>query len=614
MLQADMRFDSPAAFTGLDTRERRGLSAGAVVPCALTAALVASLPALGVKFASDDITHRLMLEGKVPGYVGGWLGLYDFTPPAQPASAMIEQGMFPWFTDPNFSLRFLRPLSSATLGLDHALFGRNPMAAHAHGLLWMLVLAFAAGGLFRRWLAPPAAALAAIIFGLSGVHGIPVSWLASRHTLVAAAFGALSLWAWARYREDEHKPSVVWAVFALVASLLSSESGLVTVTLIAGYEVAARGLRAGLTRAALPIGIGVAYVLAYAALGYGARASTFYVSPFQNPVDYLVAAGLGVPALIAELLTGVPSIFAGLGGTTALIVVGAVGLAAAAGVYLLYRPLGAMVPAKQRTLLRGLALGAVVGSVALVGAPVSGRVLPLPALAAAAIMGQALWASWTLARGRASVTVSPLPRGHKRWWTATVVLALFQLVLSPCMRVIMAPNFNASADALEGIAREADVGACQRGGSIYVANGSDPTLTLYGAAALIFYTPEKAGAEHFRVLSMAPQAQRLSRLSPESVELEVLGEPRQLNPFENLFRGANSPLPLQTDLHLGELTARVEQANANLFTRVRFEFTGGIDPSKHCLLVWRDKRLQNVAWPTAGAPLEIAHERGLMGL
>jgi hypothetical protein len=296
------------------------------------------------------------------------------------------------------------------------------------------------------------------------------------------------------------------------------------------------------------------------------------VSPFQNPVDYLVAAGLGVPALIAELLTGVPSIFAGLGGMSALIVLGAVGLAAAAGVYLLYRPLGAMVPARQRTLLSGLALGAVVGSVALVGAPVSGRVLPLPALAAAAIMGQALWASWALARGRAPVTVSAPPRGRKRWWTATVVLALFQLVLSPCMRVIMA------------------------------------------AAALIFYTPEKAGAERFRVLSMAPQAQRLSRVSPDSVELEVLGEPRQLNPFENLFRGANSPLPLQTDLHLGELTARVEQANVNLFTRARFEFTGGIDPGKHCLLVWRDKRLQNVAWPIEGTPLEILHERGPMGL
>ena len=609
-----MRFDSPGAFVGLDTRERRGLSARAVVPCGLIAALVASLPALGVKFASDDITHRLMLEGKVPGYAGGWLGLYDFTPPEQPASAMVEQGLFPWFTDPSFSLRFLRPLSSFSLGLDDALFGRNPLAAHAHSLLWMLVLAYAAGGLFRRWLAPPAAATAAVIFGLSGVHGIPVSWLASRHTLIAAAFGALSLWAWVRYREDGHRRSVIWAMLALVASLLSSESGLVTVTLIAGYEVAARGLRGGLLRAALPIGIGSAYLLAYAALGYGARGSTFYLSPFQNPLEYLVAAGLGVPALSAELLLGVPSIFAGLGGTRALIVLALLGLAAAAGLYFLYRPLGAMVPARQRTRLYGLALGAGIGLVALVGAPVSGRVLPLPAIATAALLGQALSASWTLARGRAAVTVSPLPRGHERWWGAVAALVLFQLVLSPCMRLIMAPQFNVTAKGLEKVARDADVGACRDGGSIYLANGSDPTLTLYAAAALLFYTPEKAGAARFRVLSMAPQAQRLSRVGPDSVELEVLGEPRALNPFENLFRGADRPLPLETDLPLAELSARVEQAQGNLFTRVRFRFAGGIDPSKHCLLVWRDQRLQNVPWPSEGAPLEIAHERGPMGL
>lgn len=605
---------SPAAYGNLVTKEHRRLGAGAVVPLALVAALLASLPALGVQFTSDDLTHQLMLEGKVSQYTGGWFGLYDFTPPSMPVSTMVEHGLFPWFTAPSFSLRFLRPLSSVTIGLDHALFGRDPVAAHAHTLLWMLALTFAAGGLLRRWLAPPAAVLAAVLFALSGAHAIPVSWVASRHTLIAATLGALSLWAWLRYRDDAHRPSAFWAALLLIASLLASESGLVTVALIAGYEVAARGLRAGLVRSALPIGLGVVYLLVYAALGYGARASGFYVSPFQDPIDYLLAACLGVPALVAELLLGVPVMLAGFGGTPALVAVAVLGVGAAVAVLFLYRALGAMVAARQRQVLAGLGLGAAVGMVALVGAPVSGRVLPLPAIASAAIMGQALWACWALARGRAPAGLSPVPRGRKRWWAATAALALFQLGLSPAIRLTLPSQFNASAATLEKIARQADVGACSAGGTVYLANGADPTLMLYAAAAMLYYAPEKSHFDHFRVLSMAPQPQRLSRLSPSTLEVEVLGDRREHNAFELLFRSQSHPLPLQTELRRGELGVRVEQAQGHLFTRARFELAGGINPETQCLVAWRNQRLENVPWPTEGAPLVLPHEVGPMGL
>ena len=110
-------------------------------------AVLASLPSLVVGFSSDDLSHRLALEGRAPGYAGGWFGLYDFTLPSMPAAALIKQGLFPWFTDPAVSLRFFRPLSSATLALDNALFGRNPLFAHVHSLLWMAVLAGATGRL-----------------------------------------------------------------------------------------------------------------------------------------------------------------------------------------------------------------------------------------------------------------------------------------------------------------------------------------------------------------------------------------------------------------------------------------------------------------------------------
>ena len=258
--------ESPA---GADTVP--GIVARLIWLWAALLAVLASLPSLFVGFVNDDLNHRLVLEGRVPGRSGTWFGLYDFTSPSLPASALTRQGIFPWFTDPALALRFLRPLSSATLALDHALFGRNALIAHVHSLLWMAVLAGIVGRLFQRWFSAPAALVSAVVFALSGVHAIPLSWLASRHTLVAASFGALSpeakpgtcsapersiplsLWGWVRLREDGYKPGLALSAVALVASLLSSESGLVTARLLRARHT---GFVARTTRRSSTGGIG----------------------------------------------------------------------------------------------------------------------------------------------------------------------------------------------------------------------------------------------------------------------------------------------------------------------------------------------------------------------
>jgi len=40
---------------------------------------------------------------------------------------MKDAGAFPWFFDPQFRMDFFRPLSSALLAADHAIFGLNPV-------------------------------------------------------------------------------------------------------------------------------------------------------------------------------------------------------------------------------------------------------------------------------------------------------------------------------------------------------------------------------------------------------------------------------------------------------------------------------------------------------
>jgi hypothetical protein len=583
-------------------------------------AVLASLPSLMVGFSSDDLSQRLMLEGRAPGYTGGWLGLYDFTPPSLPPSVRIEEGLLPWFTDPELKLRFFRPLSSATLALDHALFGRNALFAHLQSVLWMAVLAGVAGRLYQRWFSAPVALVAAVVFALSGVHAMPVSWLASRHTLVAATFGALSLWAWLSLREDQYRPGLALTVLALVASLSSSESGLVAIALIVSYELGTRGLRRGLVAAAIPLGLGLGYLALYAALGYGTRNSGFYVSPFDAPLDYLIAAFWGVPALCAELLLGVPSAAAGLGGRPAQVFLASAGAGGLVGAILLLRTLRSMLPAGTGRALAWLSLGSLVSLLALVGAPVTGRVLPLPLLGAAAVAGNALWGSWVAARGtltlpirgRASAQQSRAS-GRKRWWLVFGLVVLFQLGLSPLVRLGLPFHFRESSEVQKQIALTADMGACADGGSLYLVNGSDPTLALYAAVAIVFHAPEKAGGERLRVLSMAPQPHRLSRTAPGVLELEVL-EPRRDNAFEQLFRAERHPLQAGQAVELSEVTVHVDAASAGLFTRARFAFDGDLDPTRSCLMVWRNQRLENLPIPRLGDSVRIEHEPGPLGM
>lgn len=588
-------------------------SARSIALASLGAAALASIPAWFSGFSSDDLSHRLLLEGALPGYQVGWLDLYDFTSPSMPTPALIERGLLPWFTQPELSLRFLRPISSFSLALDHALFGRNALCAHLHSALWMLALAFVAGQLYRRWLSARAAVLASILLAASPVFGIPLSWIASRHTLIAATFGALSLWAWQRGDSPRQR---ALSLAGLVASLLSSESGLVTITLIVSLEVASAGLRRGLIRTALPIGAGLAYLIAYAALGYGARGSAFYVSPLETPLAYLQGAALGVPALVSELLLGLPSVAAGLGGRSALLVFAALGLLAAVGAYFWQRALGSEIAAGERRALAGSCVGTLLGLVALTGAPVSGRVLPLPALATAALAAVLLERTWQRVRRKHNphlpAAEAQAPDGRWRWRIALGLGALFQLGLSPLMRLTLPTQIAASAETQKKLALEADVGSCASGGSLYLINGSDPTLTLYAPAALLFYTPEKARAERFRVLSMAPAEHRLTRAALDTLLLEVVGQERPSTAFEGLFRAPDAPLEPGMRVVLPELTATVEATRAGWFTRTRFEQPNAFAAT--CLLVWRNGRLESEPLPDIGASLVVQHQAGPMGL
>src|SRR5260221_534606 len=127
-------------------------------PILLGAALAVALFPREVPFSSfmaDDFIQLGILERVFPVTEVGPLGLYNFSGNARDIQSLKDAGAVPWFFDPGFKMAFFRPLSSASLVLDHALFGLNPIGYHVHVALWFLVLVVGVGKVYGLALRPP---------------------------------------------------------------------------------------------------------------------------------------------------------------------------------------------------------------------------------------------------------------------------------------------------------------------------------------------------------------------------------------------------------------------------------------------------------------------------
>src|SRR5215831_5876 len=132
------------------------------------------LPSLRAGFFADDYLQIAQLEGWSANPVSP-LDLYSFVPRDRARRAeLIDRGA-PYFAAPELKLRFLRPLSSALMALDHALFGRRPLPYHVHTLLWYAALLALVGALYRRAAPRSLAMLAFLIFCLDDAHALSVT-------------------------------------------------------------------------------------------------------------------------------------------------------------------------------------------------------------------------------------------------------------------------------------------------------------------------------------------------------------------------------------------------------------------------------------------------------
>jgi hypothetical protein len=150
------------------------------------------LPSVRAEFFADDYLQIAQLEGWGAN-PGSPLDLYLFVPHDRArVAALVDLGA-PYFIAPKLELHFLRPLSSALMALDHALWGRRPLPYHVHTLLWHAALLAVVGALYRRAAPRSLALLAFLIFCLDDGHALSVTFIAVRNAVVSCALVWLGL-------------------------------------------------------------------------------------------------------------------------------------------------------------------------------------------------------------------------------------------------------------------------------------------------------------------------------------------------------------------------------------------------------------------------------------
>ncbi len=563
-------------------------------------AIALSLPSLRVGFFGDDFFQRLGLEGGPLSLPLGPTSLYDFTS-SNPTSQIVAQGYLPWQTHPALALRFFRPLSSLSIALDQALFGRAALPGHLVNLLWFAALIVVVIALLRRLLSPARAGLAAVLYAAAGGHTWNIAWVAGRHMLIVGVFAGLAIWLHLRARElkSGERDCPRWAaLLALTTAMLAGEASLGAIAFIASYELFGRSdaLRGRIVAALPAMLLGVGYLILYGLLGYGTSHSDLYVSPLHQPLVFARAVVERLPFFIGELAAGIPSTLWSFVGEARLAFIALCLLLAGVVAALLYQ---APLARAERRRLRWIAIATVLSAIPLVGGTPDGRLLVIPMLGSVALLATAIEANWSV------------PRGPLRSFAVRTILGgllLLNIGIGGLVRIALANALVKVEQAQKTLATAVDASACEHDATGLVLTGSDPSLSLYGLSSIAFYRPELL--QHIPalyVLSLAPHSLRLDSNGPRTFTLQVVDLPRRSNIFERLF--TDDAFAVGQVVEFGPLKAEVLAVEVGLPTQVRFDV-----PARSCLFILERQRLVSRSLPPVGQGFLIPYEKGPMGL
>jgi hypothetical protein len=273
------------------------------VAMAIGISALLSSASLLLGFTADDHFHALSLSpsSSFRGVDRAPWDLFAFAKNPNTNLALMEEGAFPWWTDRELVIAFLRPLSSLSLWLDYQLWPGSAFAMHLHSLVWYAGLLGAVALVYRGMLGRSAlAVLALLIYGIDDARSMPVAWIAHRNALVALtpAFLALSAHHAHRTSGKLHYALLGPVLFAL--GLAGGEPALPVCGYLFAYALFMdKGSYSARLLSLSPYALLVlSWRGLYNHLGYGALHSGVYLDPARDPVAFASALFTRLPILL----------------------------------------------------------------------------------------------------------------------------------------------------------------------------------------------------------------------------------------------------------------------------------------------------------------------------
>lgn len=549
-----------------------------------------ALPSLRVGFVADDYTFIQRLEHAAPAPT--W-SLYEFATgePGTRASVMSSRWLAsPWWMGGDFKLRFLRPVASALLALDHSLFGRSPLGYHVHSLLWYALLLAGVGLLLRLVCSSPIRQVAFALFVLSAAHAEPVGWISSRHLLVASAPAMLGLVALIARRERGFRWGLPLGLAGMGLGLAGSEAALAVICYWLAYEAlaepkgeAAPTLRSRLARAALPIACVAAYGALYKGLGYGASGSAGYLDPISAPRAYWLSLPGRLAMLLGEAFAGFP---ANLSLTTLPGPGVALGVAFTLAIVLGCWSIWPRVAVAERRTLLWLSVGAGLGLIANAGAVLGSRLLLVPGLGLSVVLATLLCHGWR-------ATASALGSSARKTLLASLVL--IHVVAAPLLFLLngyllaqLGRQWDAVDESLDAHFASLRAQALQPP-KVFVLAASDPFAGFYTASVRGARAPDSTA--QWSILSMTRGTHRVVRTGLAELTIQSdLGLLRST--FEGLFRASTKTFRAGERAALEGAFVTVLAVSRGEPTAISLTLTRGtFDDDAICLLAWRSSQL-----------------------
>jgi hypothetical protein len=558
--------------------------------------LAVTIPSAGAGLLVDDHVHAAFILQHLAQGHAGWWDLFDAccrkgTPSV---SERIALGVLPWWTDPQLSMALFRPLSVATQYLDYLLWPGAPVLMHVHNMAWYAAIVALVGAFYRRMMSGGIAAFAVLMYAVAPSHAEGTAWIASRNTLMSAAFALAALVSYDRLRRDAWRPGAWVAPLALLLGLASGEGAIAAWAYLVPYALwIDRGPARKRALSLAPMAtVTSVWCILYSKLGYGVHGSGWYRDPFDDPRFFLMRrVPDALPSILREEL---------LPGATALRALPF--LFSTPWVWITLAICGLTLPIWLLMLVRrrqiafwSFALFASALPICAIGA--TPRLFFLSSVASFALIAELLGQLWTLAR-------APALRGGWPLRAAALLLAGAWLVVHGPLALALAPRayrgnvdyeglFTTSAERLPAFDRA-------RVDTLFVLNTPNYLITAASPA----YAVTRPWPPKLYILGATFAPLRIARPDAFTVRLTPMGG-YMLDPVSQFVRAPEVPFSCGQTMVIGPLTARVEEVTSDGRPAAMSFQSEQLAGSNQLWVAWYGDRYHAIHLPRVGTDVEI---------